>query len=157
VLGPRALNLPYGEADLDFAQGLMAQAAVAFENAWHFRDTLYRQQIEQELSLAASIQKDLFPKSLPDLASTFMAARNRQARQVGGDYYDVLYAGPEVSLLCVADISGKGVAASLLMANLQATLRALLSAGPPITELASKTSDLLYASTPASKYATAFL
>ena len=156
VLGPRALNLPYGEADLDFAQGLMAQAAVAFENAWHFRDTLYRQQIEQELTLAASIQKDLFPKRLPDLAFTFMAARNRQARQVGGDYYDVLQAGTDVSLLCVADISGKGVAASLLMANLQATLRALLSAGPPITELACKTSDLLYASTPASKYATAF-
>jgi sigma-B regulation protein RsbU (phosphoserine phosphatase) len=156
VLGPRALNLPYGEADLDFAQGLMAQAAVAFENAWHFRDSLYRQQIEQELSLAASIQKDLFPKRLPDLASTFIAARNRQARQVGGDYYDVLSAGDEVSLLCVADISGKGVAASLLMANLQATLRALLSAQPPITELAARTSDLLYASTPASKYATAF-
>ena len=156
VLGPRALNLPYGPADLDFAQGLMAQAAVAFENAWHFRDTLYRQQIEQELTLAASIQKDLFPKRLPDLASTCMAARNRQARQVGGDYYDVLSAGPEVSLLCVADISGKGVAASLLMANLQATLRALLSAGPAITELAGQTSDLLYASTPASKYATAF-
>lgn len=156
VLGPRALNLSYSEADLDFAQGLMAQAAVAFENAWHFRDSLYRQQIEQELTLAASIQKDLFPKRLPDLASTFMAARNRQARQVGGDYYDVLCAGTDVSLLCVADISGKGVAASLLMANLQATLRALLSAGPPITELAGKTSDLLYASTPASKYATAF-
>ncbi|MDR3718671.1 MAG: SpoIIE family protein phosphatase [Bryobacteraceae bacterium] len=156
VLGPRALNLPYGESDLDFAQGLMAQAAVAFENAWHFRDTLYRQQIEQELTLAATIQKDLFPKRLPDLASTFMAARNRQARQVGGDYFDVLYAGPEVSLLCVADISGKGIAASLLMANLQATLRALLSAGPPIIELAGKTSDLLYASTPAAKYATAF-
>ena len=156
VLGPRALNLSYSESDLDFAQGLMAQAAVAFENAWHFRDSLYRQQIEQELALAASIQKDLFPKRLPDLTSTFMAARNRQARQVGGDYYDVLHAGPDVSLLCVADISGKGVAASLLMANLQATLRALLSAGPPIVELASKTSDLLYASTPASKYATAF-
>jgi sigma-B regulation protein RsbU (phosphoserine phosphatase) len=156
VLGPRALNLPYGESDLDFAQGLMAQAAVAFENAWHFRDTLYRQQIEQELTLAATIQKDLFPKRLPDLASTFMAARNRQMHEVGGDYFDVLYAGPEVSLLCVADISGKGIAASLLMANLQATLRALLSAGPPIIELAGKTSDLLYASTPAAKYATAF-
>jgi len=156
VLGPRALNLPYGKADLEFAQGLMAQAAVAFENAWHFRDTLYRQQIEQELTLAATIQKDLFPKCLPDLASTFLAARNRQARQVGGDYYDVLRAASGVSLLCVADISGKGVAASLLMANLQATLRALLSARPPITELAGKTSDLLYASTPSNKYATAF-
>jgi sigma-B regulation protein RsbU (phosphoserine phosphatase) len=156
VLGPRALQLAYAPADLDFAQGLMAQAAVAFENAWHFRDTLYRQQIEQELALAASIQQDLFPKRLPELAATRLAARNRQARQVGGDYYDVLEAGAGAHLLCVADISGKGVAASLLMANLQATLRALLSANPALTELAARTSDLLYASTPASKYATAF-
>lgn len=156
VLGPRALGRPYTEADLDFAQGLMAYAAIAFENAWHFRDTLYRQQIEQELALAASIQQDLFPKRLPEMAATAMAARNRQAREVGGDYYDVLHAGGESKLLCVADVSGKGIAASLLMANLQATLRALLSAGPPLMELAARTSDLLYASTPSNKYATAF-
>jgi sigma-B regulation protein RsbU (phosphoserine phosphatase) len=156
VLGPRALGRPYTEADLDFAQGLMAYAAIAFENAWHFRDTLYRQQIEQELALAASIQQDLFPKRLPEMPATALAARNRQAREVGGDYYDVLRAGQEARLLCVADVSGKGVAASLLMANLQATLRALLSAGPPLTELAARTSDLLYASTPGNKYATAF-
>ncbi len=154
ALGERATKLPYTDADLEFCSGLVAQASVALDNAWHFRDTLYRQQLEKELTLAAAIQQDLFPKSLPPLERTDLAARNRQARQVGGDYYDVLPAGGQ-HLLCVADIAGKGIYASLLMANIQATLRALLSSVTSLPELAARTNDLLWASTPGNKYATA--
>lgn len=159
ALGPRAMKLAYGENDLEFITGLIAQASVALDNAWHFRDTLFRQQLEKELAVAASIQVDLFPKKIPALPLTDLAARNRQARQVGGDYYDVLPAGEPGAqsshLLCVADISGKGLSAALLMANIQATLRALLASSPPLTGLAAHTNDLLWASTPANKYATA--
>lgn len=160
VLGPRLGGKGYTEADREFGAGLVAQAAVAFDNAWHFRDTLAKQQIEKELHLAASIQVDLFPKTLPTLAHTEIAARNRQARQVGGDYYDVLLCHgsdhPEY-LLCVADISGKGIAAALLMSNIQATLRAILAHEVDVTKIAVRTNDLLWASTPPNKYATAFL
>jgi sigma-B regulation protein RsbU (phosphoserine phosphatase) len=159
ALGPRPGNLPFTPADLEFGMGLIAQASVALDNAWHFRDTLVRQQLEKELTLAASIQLDLFPKFLPTLVHTDLAARNRQARQVGGDYYDAIPIGapsPEAThLLCVADISGKGIAASLLMANIQATLRALLAAHPSTIELAVRSNDLLWSSTPNNKYATA--
>ncbi len=159
ALGPRPANLPFTAADQEFGMGLIAQASVALDNAWHFRDTLVRRQLEQELNLAASIQLDLFPKSLPTLVHTDLAARNRQARQVGGDYYDAIPIGPPspeaTHLLCVADISGKGISASLLMANIQATLRALLAAFPTTIELAVRTNDLLWASTPNNKYATA--
>lgn len=159
ALGPRPANLAYSPSDLDFCTGLIAQASVALDNAWHFRDTLYRQQLEKELTLAASIQQDLFPKRLPDLRQSDIWARNRQARQVGGDYYDVLPIGPcgleNPHLLCVADISGKGISASLLMANIQATLRALLSSHPALIDLAARTNDLLFASTPGNKYSTA--
>jgi sigma-B regulation protein RsbU (phosphoserine phosphatase) len=158
--GPRLGGLTYSAADVEFGAGLAAQAAVALENAWHFRDTLVKQQFEKELSLAASIQADLFPKQLPTLAHTDLAARNRQARQVGGDYYDALpvdQSGPaEPYLFCVADISGKGLSAALLMANIQATLRALLTPTIPLTLLAARINDLLHASTPDNKYATAF-
>ena len=150
----------YSDGDLEFGAGLVAQASVAFENAWHFRETLEKKKIEQELEVAAAIQRDLFPKTMPPLAHTEVAARNRQARQVGGDYYDVLpvgNGGPDnAHLLCVCDISGKGVSASLLMANIQATLRALVSRDLPLPELAAQTNDLLWASTPPNKYATAF-
>jgi phosphoserine phosphatase RsbU/P len=160
ICGPKIGARPYTEADLEFGSGLVAQASVALDNAWHFRDTLIKQQMEKELTLAASIQADLFPKTLPVLEHSELAARNRQARQVGGDYYDALPYGlsgaNEPHLLCVADISGKGIAAALLMSIIQATLRALLSTTPSLKDIAAQTNDLLWASTPSNKYATAF-
>lgn len=161
VCGPRMRGMKYREADLEFGAGLAAQAAVAFENAWHFQDTLARQQLEKELAVAANIQRDLFPKSLPKLAKIDIAARNRQAKQVGGDYYDVLPfsgTGPEdPHVMCVADISGKGVSAALLMSTIQATLRTLLRRESSLVEIAGVTNELLYATTPSNKFATAFL
>ncbi len=159
--GPRMRGMSYREADLEFGAGLASQAAVAFENAWHFRDTLARQQMEKELNLAASIQQDLFPKSLPTLAQCDVAARNRQARQVGGDYYDVLpfvaTGATDPHMLVVADISGKGISAALLMSIIQATLRTLLRRESSLLEIAGVANELLHATTPVNKYATAFL
>ncbi|HEX9003819.1 MAG TPA: PP2C family protein-serine/threonine phosphatase [Blastocatellia bacterium] len=161
LLGPRPGNLSYSESDMEFGAGLTAQAAVAFENAWFVRETLERKKMEQELALAASIQENLFPASLPKLAGFDLAARNRPARSCGGDYYDALgFNTPEGTcchLICVADVSGKGLPASLLMSNMQATMRALLGRIPSLTELATHTNALLYATTPSNKYVTAIL
>ncbi|MFN8001548.1 MAG: GAF domain-containing SpoIIE family protein phosphatase [Acidobacteriota bacterium] len=157
VLGPRPGNLSYSESDLEFGAGLTAQAAVAFENAWFVRETLERKKMEQELALAANIQQNLFPASLPKLSHLELAARNRPARSCGGDYYDALPVSGQTHLICVADVSGKGLPASLLMSNMQATMRALLGRIPSLTELATLTNSLLYATTPSNKYVTAIL
>jgi len=161
LLGPRPGNLSYSESDLEFGAGLTAQAAVAFENAWFVRETLERKKMEQELALAATIQQNLFPAVLPKLAGFDLAARNRPARSCGGDYYDALgFNTPEGTcchLICVADVSGKGLPASLLMSNMQATMRALLGRIPSLTDLATHTNALLYATTPSNKYVTAIL
>jgi sigma-B regulation protein RsbU (phosphoserine phosphatase) len=161
VLGPRPGNLPYSESDLEFGAGLVAQAAVAFENAWFLREVVERKKVEQELALAATIQQNLFPAKLPALANYDLAAWNRPARQCGGDYYDMLQLkqpdGTNKYLICVADVSGKGLPASLLMSNMQATLRALLGRIPSLTDLATHTNELLYATTPSNKYVTAIL
>ncbi len=161
VIGPRPGNLSYTESDLEFGTGLVTQSAVAFENSWYFREAIERKKVEQELALAANIQQNLFPAKLPELSNFELAARNRPARQCGGDYYDALAkggAGAEASyLICVADVSGKGLPASLLMSNIQATLRALLDRLPSLTELSAHTNELLYASTPSNKYVTAIL
>lgn len=161
VLGPRPGNLSYAESDLEFGDGLVAQAAVAFENAWFVRETLERKKMEQELALAANIQQNLFPASLPNLEGYDLAAHNRPARSCGGDYYDALpyttSSGVCCHLICVADVSGKGLPASLLMSNMQATMRALLGRIPSLTELARHTNSLLYATTPSNKYVTAIL
>jgi sigma-B regulation protein RsbU (phosphoserine phosphatase) len=160
VLGPRPGNLSYPESDLEFGMGLVAQAAVAFENSWYFREAIERKKVEQELALAASIQQNLFPARLPKMAHLELAARNRPARSCGGDYYDALRISGQTGqthLICVADVSGKGLPASLLMSTMQATMRALLGRIPSLTELATLTNSLLYATTPDNKYITAIL
>jgi sigma-B regulation protein RsbU (phosphoserine phosphatase) len=157
VLGPRPGKLSYNESDLEFGMGLVAQAAVAFENSWYFREAIERKKVEQELALAASIQQNLFPARLPKMADLELAARNRPARTCGGDYYDALRISGHTHLICVADVSGKGLPASLLMSNMQATMRALLGRIPSLTELATLTNSLLYAATPDNKYVTAIL
>src|SRR5574341_33476 len=123
VLGPRPGNLSYAESDLEFGMGLVAQASVAFENSWYFREAVERKKVEQELALAASIQQNLFPAQLPKMSNLDLAARNRPARSCGGDYYDALPVSGQMHLICVADVSGKGLPASLLMSNMQATIR----------------------------------
>jgi serine phosphatase RsbU (regulator of sigma subunit)/catechol 2,3-dioxygenase-like lactoylglutathione lyase family enzyme len=77
----------------------------------------------QELEIAQQVQARLFPQTLPQMRTLDYAGICHQARQVGGDYYDFLDLGGERLGLVVGDISGKGIAAALLMANLQANLR----------------------------------
>lgn len=154
--------------------------------ALHQAAELARAKLESEMTLAARIQADLFPADLPQPEGYEVAARNRPARRCGGDYYDalVLPAGslPGVAqgvsadpardpardvaqafrpadrlLLCVADVSGKGMPAALLMSNMQATLRALLGRIPELPLLAGHASDLLYGATSPEKYVTAAL
>jgi sigma-B regulation protein RsbU (phosphoserine phosphatase) len=156
VCGARATGLAYSAADLEFGAGLIAQAAVAFENAWRLQEILEQKKLEQELAIAAGIQESLFPSKLPPLAVSDLAARNRQARQVGGDYYDALPMESGKHLLCVADISGKGLPAALLMANIQATLRAIIGAHASLADLATRVNALLHANSPSNKFATAF-
>jgi sigma-B regulation protein RsbU (phosphoserine phosphatase) len=160
ALGPRPGGQTYVPADLELGAGMAAQAVVAFDNCWHLREMLDKKQYEKELAVAASIQQGLFPSTLPTLHGFDVAAMNRPAQQVGGDYYDVLTLtddGSDACLFCVADVSGKGLAASLLMSTIQATLRALLGREASLAELACRANELLFATTPGSKYATAAL
>ncbi len=133
------------------------------------RSLLEREQekarMEQELALAADIQKGLFPERLPSIAGYDIAARNRPAQLCGGDYYDVIAIDNENGdgssrrsyLLCVADVAGKGLDASLLMSNMQATLRALTGRLPSLVELASQINERLYEASPSNKFVTAIL
>lgn len=82
-----------------------------------------KQRLENELSIAREVQAQLFPRSLPSLPGIQLAAICRAARVVSGDYYDFLRLGPTQVGIAIADISGKGISAALLMASLQAALR----------------------------------
>ncbi len=155
LLGPRPGGAAYSSDELEYTRGLADQAAVALENAWHFRETVEKKKIEKELELAADIQRRLLPATLPSVAGYEVAANTRPARHVGGDYYDAIQRADGRIVYCVADVSGKGIAASLLMSNFQASLRALLSSGVPLVEVVTRMNNLMHASTAANKYVTA--
>jgi serine phosphatase RsbU (regulator of sigma subunit) len=111
----------------------------------------------QELEIAKQVQARLFPQTLPRMQTLDYAGACIQARHVGGDYYDFLTLGPERLGLLIGDISGKGIAAALLMANLQANLRSQfgLARDEPQSFLRS-VNQLFYENTVDSAYATVF-
>lgn len=160
LCGLRLNKDPYKQEDLEFGLTMASRAAGSLENAWYFKEALVAREIEKELQLAASIQQDLFPKQIPMEEGWDIAARNRQARQVGGDYFDGMRLMRDDSrriLYVVADVAGKGIGSALLMSNIQATLRALLEHEPSLEAVAQEANRLLCASTPPNRYATAFL
>jgi serine phosphatase RsbU (regulator of sigma subunit)/predicted enzyme related to lactoylglutathione lyase len=112
---------------------------------------------EQELEIARQVQSRLFPQEKPDVPSLDYAGVCIQARTVGGDYYDFLELGENRLALVVGDISGKGMAAALLMANLQANLRSQhLVAGGRTDQLLNSVNRLLFRNSDSASYATLF-
>src|SRR5436853_4820711 len=111
----------------------------------------------QELAIAKQVQARLFPQTLPPLKTLEYAGICRQARQGRGDYYDFLDLGSERLGFVIGDISGKGIAAALLMANLQANLRSqCASAGDQPERLLRSVNQLFYETTADNAYATLF-
>jgi phosphoserine phosphatase RsbU/P len=84
-----------------------------------------RQRLEHEIEIAREVQEQLFPRSLPSMPGLQVAAICRPARTVSGDYYDFIRLGPDRVAMALADISGKGIFAALLMASVQAALRSM--------------------------------
>ncbi|MBK9759515.1 MAG: PP2C family protein-serine/threonine phosphatase [Flavobacteriales bacterium] len=114
---------------MNFIQTLTNLIAVALENKRLGKVALQQERDKRELELAADMQTMLIPRDLPNDASVQAAAWYLPHRQVGGDYYDLIRINEHELVLCVADVSGKGMAAALLMSNFQATLRAMLMLG----------------------------
>ena len=111
----------------------------------------------QELEIAKQVQARLFPQTLPALRTLDYAGICIQAHEVGGDYYDFLNLGPQQLGLVIGDISGKGIAAALLMAHLQANLRSQCAiAWDQPRRLLRSVNELFYENTPDNAYATLF-
>ncbi len=116
----------FTEADERVASLFANQAAIALENARLHREAVEKEKMEREIELAASIQKTILPETLPDVPGLLVAGGNRPTKQVGGDYYDVYPLADGRTALCVADVSGKGVPAALLVSTVHACLHLLV-------------------------------
>jgi serine phosphatase RsbU (regulator of sigma subunit) len=117
-----------------------------------------RQRLENEVSIAREVQRQLFPKKLPSIPGLELAAICRPARSVSGDYYDIIPLGGSRVGIALADISGKGIFASLLMASLQAALRSAASMNGTLdtAHVVERLNQHLFQTTSDDRYATLF-
>lgn len=112
---------------------------------------------EREMEIAREVQEQLFPKSVPKVRGLELAGLCLPAAGVGGDYYDYLPLSDDRVGLVIADVSGKGISAALLMASLQASVRNVLGPEATPSSVNRRLNEILYRSTTASRYATLFL
>jgi len=155
VVGDRASGAPYGEEDLDFAQALARQAQAALEGARLHQVALEKERQDRDLQIAHGIQRSLFPRAIPRVSGLELAAESRSCFAVGGDYYDFIPMEDGRLAFVIADVSGKGTPASLLMASVHASLRATVGTAPPAL-LMQRLNRFLCASTQESRYVTLF-
>lgn len=112
---------------------------------------------QREIEIAQQVQQLLFPQHLPNNKWVALYATYLPHAEVGGDYYDVVELDANRVLLCVADVSGKGVPASLLMSNFQAGLRTLLRQGIDLATTVHELNHLIFRNSAGEKFITAFL
>jgi len=163
---PLALAL-FGEMDedsnhqknelLEFAQIFTNIITVAVENKRLFRKEVEKKQFDKELDLASKVQGMLIPKKLPKNNMYEFAGLYLPYKGIGGDYYDVIHINKDEFVFCIGDISGKGVAAALVMANLQAYLNATLGLGYKKETLIQKLNQKIYSITNGDNFITLFI
>jgi sigma-B regulation protein RsbU (phosphoserine phosphatase) len=135
---------------------IAAQSAQVIENARLYEEEQMLVRMQGEMQLAAKIQLDLLPKAPPPIAGYEIAGKTIPAQSVGGDYFDFIPVDDNRLALCLGDVSGKGLPASLLMANLQATIRGQTLADVTAKTCLSRANKLLCQSTDKCNFITFF-
>lgn len=146
----------FTEEDLRLMTLLANLAAIKIENAKLVELGIEKEKMEKELSLASQIQRDFLPKENPKSKGFEIAGANVPCYQVGGDYYDFIDIDPERIGITIADVSGKGVSASLLMASLRAALQSEVHSEYDIERMVKKLNDFVHRSSSTNKFITFF-
>ncbi len=155
-LGPKLTGLPYQQDDLELLYSLGNMAFVALQNFYLIEEQIEKERLEEEMRLARQIQMRLLPQRIPSFPEVEVATLALPSRQVGGDYFDVVKLEGRRLLLAIADVTGKGVPASLLMANLQACLHVMVPMDLTIEEATSHINRVICENTDHDKFITYF-
>ena len=142
---------------LAFIQTITNIITVAIENKRLFKENLDQIAIKKEMELASEMQAMLFPSKLPNNDKLEVAAKYIPHHIIGGDYYDYVHLDSDEIAFCIADVSGKGVPAALLMSNFQASLRALIKRTTSLTELVTELNHNIITNAKREKFITAFI
>jgi sigma-B regulation protein RsbU (phosphoserine phosphatase) len=144
-------------SDLDFIQTLINVIVVALENKKLLKERVGRERLQRDMELAVEVQGMLIPSRLPKTGAIEVGATYLPNENIGGDYFDFIKLGAHEYLWCIADASGKGVSAALLMANLQASLRAWASVERNLIKLTERLNEIVYSNTKGERFVTLFL
>jgi sigma-B regulation protein RsbU (phosphoserine phosphatase) len=144
------------EDGIRFIQALSNIIIVAIENKKLARKQLQQEAFRKELEIASDVQQFLFPEKLPNTESLKIEASYLPHDRVGGDYYDYIPINKNQFLICVADVSGKGIPAALMMSNFQAVLRTLLRQTPNLTDIIEALNFQVLENTKGEKFITFF-
>jgi len=134
---------PSGEEELsiyeeDFIEGLVLQAAVAFENALYHERDLQWARVQQDLDAARNIQRSLLPKSMPRIDGFSIEGRSSACYEVGGDYMDTVVLPDGTQLFVVADVAGKGLASAIFATGFRSAFRSLASQPMALADLVER-------------------
>jgi sigma-B regulation protein RsbU (phosphoserine phosphatase) len=144
---------------LNFIQTISSIIIVAIENIRLFKESLAQEAMKKELELAAKMQTILIPdkSKLPHKAPLIVTGFYCPHYEVGGDYYDCIELSETKTGFCIADVSGKGISAAILMSNFQASLRALFTYNIELELLVKKLNDIIVVNAAGEKFITFFV
>lgn len=143
--------------DLIFIETLGHILSVAIRNKQLFREKMNRELVLRELEVAETIQKQLLISDFSRFREIDVYGLNVSHYRIGGDFYDVIKKGKGTTIVCIADVAGKGIGAALLMSNLQANLRALTAQYNELAPIITELNKILYQITTGEKFVTLFL
>lgn len=156
ALGEKIYGLGYGAEEMGHVAVLSTQIGAALQNIRLLKESVERKVFEEELRIARQIQMKMLPGQPPAIPGFGLYGVAVPSRQVGGDYYDFIVVDDRYLVVVVADVSGKGIPASLLTATLQATVRTGADAQTDPPRMLARLNRLIYQNTSASEFATAF-
>ena len=145
----------YDHDDLELLEAFASLAAISLERARQHEEILEKRRLEEELSIAKRIQKTFLPQKKPQVPGFDISGINIPSEEVGGDYYDFIPINQSQMGIVIADVSGKGIPAALIMASVRAGLIAEIRNNYAIRSIMAKVNNLLFESTASDIYVTA--
>ena len=146
-----------GDVDQSFIQTFTNIILVAIENKKFARRELQQEALKKEMQIAREVQNHLFPKDLPSTDKISIKSFYLPHQTIGGDYYDYIDIDEDRSLVCIADVSGKGVPAAILMSNVQAALRTMVRYTTDLNKIVFQLNDLILQHTKGNRFVTMFI
>ena len=155
-IGPKWTNAPYTPDDIEFLYSLGSLAVMSIQNVDLIEERIEKERLQEELRMARSIQQRLLPGSIPQTSRLEIASIALPSREVGGDYFDVLQLTDNRLLIMVADVTGKGMPAALLMSTIHACTHLMRPMKMTLEESIEETNRVVHDNTDPDKFITAF-